>query len=196
MEILTKKLTIDSISDYFCFFENRAFTDDSPYKCYCQVYQMSKEEYSAVYDNNDPASFGRISKEIATQQIQEGKLQGYLAYVDGVSIGWCNCNNRENYAKSPVYDMPFYAEAKKNEKAVVCFLIAPEFRNKGVATTLLQRAIIDAKDEGKKAFYGFPIVRQSRYEWDYPGPIKLFESNGFTRIKEYNECIILRMLLQ
>ena len=44
MNIIIKPLTPELSADYFDFFENRAFTDDSPYRCYCQMYQMTKEQ--------------------------------------------------------------------------------------------------------------------------------------------------------
>ena len=86
MTITIKSLTPALSADYFDFFENRAFTDDSPYRCYCQVYQMTKEQYQAAYDNavQNP---GPASREIAEQQITDGVLRGYLAYADGKSIG-------------------------------------------------------------------------------------------------------------
>ena len=43
MNLSIKPLAPELAGDYFDFFENRAFTDDSPYRCYCQVYQMSKQ---------------------------------------------------------------------------------------------------------------------------------------------------------
>ena len=44
MEITIKKLTAELSADYFDFFDNRAFTDNSPYRCYCQMYQLLKEQ--------------------------------------------------------------------------------------------------------------------------------------------------------
>ena len=44
MTITIRPLTPELSEDYFDFFENRAFTDASPYRCYCQVFQMSKAE--------------------------------------------------------------------------------------------------------------------------------------------------------
>lgn len=46
MGIEIRRLSCELIQDYFDFFEHRAFTDNYPYWCYCQVYQMSKEESS------------------------------------------------------------------------------------------------------------------------------------------------------
>ena len=191
MTITIKSLTPDFADDYFDFFENRAFTDDSPYRCYCQVYQMSTEQYQAglEYAKQNP---GRASQEAAEQQIANGALRGYLAYVDGKSIGWCNANDRANYPANPCHDVPFHAPAEAKEKAVVCFEIAPEYRGKGVATALLNRVIADAKAEGYIAVISFPEVRTERYEWDTQGPIRLYEKAGFVIVSEENGKAVMR----
>ncbi len=181
LDVIIKPLTPELSDDYFDFFENRAFTDDSPYRCYCQVYQMSKQQYQAAYENAKKQDPGRTSREVAERQIADGILQGYLAYADGKSIGWCNANDRANYPAEPYYDVPFYAPVEKKEKAVICFEIAPEYREKGVATALLNRVVADAQTEGYSAVVGFPIERSERYEWDNPGPIRLYEKLGFIK---------------
>lgn len=196
MNLLIKPLTPELASDYFDFFENRAFTDNSPYRCYCQVYQMSKEQYKAAYDKIDGSDVGRASREVAEQQIVSGILRGYLAYENGVAIGWCNANDRANYPAEQEYDVPFHAPIEKREKAVVCFEIAPEYRCKGVATALLQQVITDARAEGYKAIEGYPVVREERYEWDCPGPIRLFEKTGFIKVSEKSGRIIMRKELR
>ncbi len=40
---------------------------------------------------------GRVSREVAAQQIDSGILRGYLAFVDGIAIGWCNANDKANF---------------------------------------------------------------------------------------------------
>ena len=197
MNITIKPLTPELAADYFDFFENRAFTDDSPYRCYCQVYQMTKEQYQAVYDKAK-TNPGPVSREIAEHQIAEGVLRGYLAYVDGKSVGWCNANDRANYPAEPVYDVPFHAPAAKKEKAVICFEIAPEYRRQGIAAALLDRVITDAKAEGYQAVVSFPVVRIQRYEWDFAGPIRLYEKSGFVKVTEakQDERIIMRKELK
>jgi len=193
MNITIKPLNPELAADYFDFFENRAFTDDSPYRCYCQVYQMSKTEAKIAFDSlADGADIGQASREIAERQIESGILQGYLAYADGISIGWCNANDRANYPAEPQYDAPFHAPTENREKAVICFEIAPEYRMKGVATALLQQVIIDAKAEGYFAVVGFPIIRDERYEWDNLGPIRLYEKAGFVKVAEQTEHVVMR----
>jgi len=197
-KILIKPLTPELMTDYFDFFENRAFTDNSPYRCYCQVYQMSKAEAKAVYENAKEEELGPISRKIAEKQIENGILRGYLAYAYGMVVGWCNANDRGNYPAEPSFDVPFHAPKEKCEKAVVCFEIAPEYRGQGIATALLNRVIDDAKAEGYHAVVSFPIARNERFEWDFQGPIRLYEKAGFKKVSEpdHNGCVIMRKELK
>jgi len=196
MNITIKPLTPELSADYFDFFENRAFTDDSPYRCYCQMYQMTKEQAKAAFDDAEGRDPGRVSREVAEWQIDSGMLCGYLAFVDGVAIGWCNANDKANFPIESCTGARIHAPAEKREKAVVCFEIAPEFRGKGVATALLRQVVADAKAEGCIAVEGFPVVRGERYEWDSAGPIRLYESVGFTKIAEQDEVWVMRKELK
>jgi len=192
MSITIKPLTPELAGDYFGFFENRAFTDDSPYRCYCQMYQMSKEQSKAADESLIGLDAREASREVAARQIRAGILRGYLAYAEGISIGWCNANDRANYPAEPLYDVPFHMPAEKREKAVVCFEIAPEHRGKGVATALLQQVITDAKAEGYVSVAGFPVARKERFEWDHHGPVRLYEKAGFVKAGEQGGFAVMR----
>lgn len=166
MTIEIKPLTPELAADFFDFFDNRAFSDNSPEgPCYCTRFQMTKEEEKAAINDQIEAYGGwekglvRIIRQLAEQQIASGVLRGYLAFADGVSIGWCNANDKANFPEESGNGARFHAPAEKREKVVACFEIAPEFRGKGVATALLQRVINDAKDEGYIAIEGFPCIR-------------------------------------
>ncbi len=196
MKLEIKPLMPELAADYFDFFENRAFTDDSPYRCYCQMYQMTKEQASAAFDNVDEADMGLAARRVAERQIETGILRGYLAYDDGLSIGWCNANDKASYPEESCVGTHFYAPTEKREKAVVCFEISPEYRGKGVATALLQRVIDDAKAEGYLAVEGFPIARDERYEWDWSGPVRLYQKAGFSKVSERDGHLVMRRELK
>ena len=158
---------------------------------------MNREQYQAAYNSPEvQQNPGPASRKVAEQQIADGVLRGYLAYVDGKAIGWCNVNHRADYPAEPYHDVPFHAPVENREKAVVCFEIAPEYRGKGVATVLLNQIIIDAKTEKYLAVVGFPVDRVERYEWDCRGPVRLYEKMGFIIISKYNDNLIMRKELE
>jgi len=197
MDITTKPLSPELTADYFDFFNNRAFTDNPPHGgCYCIAWQYTKEEEkSQLWDQVNAYgsdNFMRVLREIVVRQIATGALRGYLAYVDGVPIGWCNANDKANYPAECALGFRMPAPAEKREKAVVCFEIAPEYRGKGVATALLNRVVADARTEGYAAVEGFPCVRSKRTEWDYPGPVRLYKKLGFTAIPSPDGSSIMR----
>ena len=192
MNLEIKPLTSALADDYFEFFENRAFTDDSPYRCYCQLFQMTKEEHKAAFEHIDGADAGRAARKVAEQQIHAGVLRGYLAFSDGLAIGWCNVNAKANFPVESCTGARFYEPVEKREKAVVCFEIAPEFRGKGVATALLQRAAADAKLEGYTAIDGYPRLLDERDEWDYTGPVRLYEKAGFIKVSQQGDSLVMR----
>lgn len=202
MEITVKKLTPELSDDFIDFFDNRAFTDDSPEgPCYCTRFQMTTEqEVEASRIEGDPPfgseDFVRMIRKIARQQIASGILKGYLAYVDGISIGWCNVNDKANFPVQSANGARLHIPAEKQEKAVVCFEVAPEFRGKGIATALLQQAVIDAAAEGYTAVEGYPCKRSKRYEWDFNGPIPLYEKTGFVKASENGGTLVMRKKLK
>ena len=145
-----------------------------------------------MLDNVDNLDDGQKSRKAAEQQINSNILQGYLAFIDGVAMGWCNVNDKANFPIEPCTGVSLYAPAEKREKAVVCFEIAPKFRGMGIATALLNRAIDDAKNDGFFAIEGFPVIRNERYEWDCTGPIRLFEKAGFIKMAEQDGRVVMR----
>lgn len=112
MEIMIKPLTPELINDYFDFFDYRVFPDDSPfYPCYCNAYNMSllqiKEQlFARLQEYGGGADvWKRVLRESAWNMVNSGKIKGYLAYHDGISIGWCNANDRLNYYRVGEFNM-------------------------------------------------------------------------------------------
>lgn len=187
-----RPLTPERADEYFDFFENRAFTDDSPYRCYCQAYQMTQAEANAARGAAAGAEAGRLARRTANEQIMAGQLHGYLAYADGIAIGWCNAADRAHYPIDAA-DAPYaHAPEQAREMAVMCFEIAPGFRGRGVASALLERVVKDAGAQGYAAVVGFPMDREERFEWDCYGPLRLYEKAGFSRAGAHGQHLIMR----
>lgn len=37
--------------------------------------------------------------------VQAGEIKGYLAFDNGIAIGWCNANDRLNYYRTGEFDL-------------------------------------------------------------------------------------------
>ena len=100
MEIETKALTPDLVEDYIDFFDHRAFSDGSPYyPCYCNAFNMSANEIENMREEAKRYGTGvegwqKSLRESAVQMVKEGRIRGFLAFDNGVAIGWCNANDR------------------------------------------------------------------------------------------------------
>lgn len=202
MNLEIKPLTPALAANFFDFFDNRAFTDNSPEgPCYCTRFQMTREqEKTELFDQVEAngggsAGFLRALRQVAERQIESGVLKGYLAFVDGVSIGWCNANDKANFPEESGNGAHFHAPAEKREKVVACFEISPEYRGKDIATALLQRVIDDARAEGYLAIEGYPHKRDERYEWDFTGPVRLYQKAGFVETARHDNQIVMRKML-
>lgn len=199
MTIDIKPLTPDIAGDYFDFFDNRAFTDHAEWSCcYCTWFHMDRSHEQkigeAVKSDGGTDALRRALRETAKKFVREGTLKGYLAYADDVPIGWCNANDKAAFNR---FDLDaevsgFIRGNEDNVKSVTCFTIAPEYREKGIATALLKRVVQDAKAEGYSAVEGYSRLHDEREAFDFTGPVRLYEKAGFTKTKEKGKVIIMR----
>jgi GNAT superfamily N-acetyltransferase len=205
-----KKLSPDLAKDYFDFFDNRAFSDGSPfYPCYCNAFNLSKErmktelyQKAEEYGNNFE-SWKRVLRESAERMVAAGEIQGYLVFDKGVSVGWCNANERLNYYRTGEFDLhtPPEDEAAVNcngrgeVKAIVCFEIAPDYRGKGIASMLLNRVCKDAKAEGFKYVEAYPVKDGGYMGMAFTGPMHMYEKAGFEVVSQNGKSYVMRKTL-
>ena len=181
--------------DYFDFFETRAFTDDAPWRCYCQIWHETAAERESVPEGLSEAGLGDLARRSAAEQIASGVLRGYLAYDGGRAVAWCHADDRSRFPADSACGPHLHAPPEAREMAVVCFEIAPEYRGKGLATALLERVIADARAGGYRAVVAFPVERAERFTWDFTGPVRLYEKAGFTVASRDGESLVVRLKL-
>lgn len=184
-----RPLTPELAADYFDFFEHRAFTDDAPWRCYCQGWHEKK---GASYEGVPEEELGRMARAEAEEQIASGILRGYLAYLGGKAVGWCCADDRANFPPDSSCGEHLHAPAEAREMAVVCFEIAPEYRGQGMATALLARVLEDAAKTGYRAVVAWPVRHEKRFEWDFTGPVRLYEHAGFAPCGTAGGCVVMR----
>jgi GNAT superfamily N-acetyltransferase len=196
MEIEVKKLTAVLLDDWLDYFDNIAFSDSNDWPgCYCMHFHWNEgldnrndwnETLEQVYRKTGKAD----NRGRAIRLIKNGTMQGYLAYHAGKVVGWCNANDKHKY--NTVLNSFF--ENRENAlkvKSIVCFCIASEMRNKGIATKLLEKVCADALVEGYEYVEAYPYNHGQAN--DFHGSLVMYEKMGFTRSgQDMDDCIIMR----
>ncbi len=126
-----RKLTPELCGDWVKFFDDIAFKDHEDWAfCYClegHLDRKTQEEWTNSMER----------RQKAMELIQNGEMQGYLAYEDGIVIGWCNVNDRKNYRylMTMFEEIGYQTEQDDNLKikSIFCFLVDPQYRGRGVA---------------------------------------------------------------
>lgn len=186
------QLQIERLDDYLAFFDHEAFSDNGEWDgCYCTYYHFGHAE--AEIFENDLNRKEKLRKK-AIELIHQGRLQGYLAYADGKVVGWINVGPKKGFAA--IMDTPeLISKEDAQIKSVVCFIIAPDMRHQGIATTLLKQAIIDAKTEGFSFVEAYPNINTGNCYVNYHGYRTMFEKLGFSVHQTLTKILIMRKRL-
>ena len=192
--ISIKRLTSELNDDYLDFFDNRAFTDDNPNgPCYCTSANQNEEEIQRMVSEFRTYGVKETVRRYAMEMLNQNKIQGYLAYDGAVSVGWCNAADMESYTGF----VPEFARKNARGKtiSIVCFEIAPEYRGMGIASAFIERVCNDARSEGYTAVEGYAILSDKRNDFDYQGPVRLYEKAGFKEAARENGQVVMRKVL-
>lgn len=190
MHIEIRKLTSDLLEDYLYFFENVA-NEDCYCTCYCSDDHAGKDFHSR-----------EVRRDYAVRYIEEGKIQGYLAYSDNKVIGWCNANCKSDCLKCEGWKIclnsvnTLETVPSLKVKSVFCFTIAPNMRRNGIASHLLERVIKDAFEDGFDYVEAYPNKGFIDVYYDHMGPIDLYKRFGFVAHGESDSKIIMRKRLK
>jgi ribosomal protein S18 acetylase RimI-like enzyme len=183
MNIIIKPLSPDLIDDYLYFFDNIVFTENPDWsKCYCYSFHFVGTNNQWNKDDN---------RSSVIELIKENKMTGYLAYSDGIPVGWCNANNRNNYQRLlKYYDLVDNPDEKVC--SIVCFTINPDYRRKGIAQKVLEQICIDYSLLDYDYLEAYPGKGKLSCERNYKGPMDLYTKFDFKIVKDYNDYTVVR----
>ena len=191
---IIKPLTPELNNDYLDFFDNRAFSDNNPNgPCYCTSPNQDEESIKQMVSEFKEFGVKETLRKYATDMLNKGEIHGYLAYDGELAVGWCNAADMDSY----VGFVPDFARKNTCGKTVsiVCFEIAPEYRGKGLAAAFIERVCSDAKANGYAAVEGYAILSDKRNDFDYQGPVRLYQKAGFTEVMREKEQVVMRKML-
>lgn len=197
-ELVVEALSPPLAGDFLRFFDHErgpAFADNPEWaKCYCHFYEVPV----AI----DWPSLSGAQNRVAMQaRIEVGEMEGFLAYHDDQPVGWLNAQPRHKLPHCfdrmrippPPLPCPAYDAA-----AIVCFVIAPAWRRRGVARALLAGALSSLTARGLALVDAFPFkAGDSEDATDhYHGTLPMFVAAGFVPLGETDDITIVRKLLR
>ncbi len=185
------ELAPDLCDDYMTLFD-AAFSDHPGWDgCYCAFYDTPSD------DPFDPEADGPRHRADRLARIRSGAARGLLAYLDERPVGWCNAGPR-----SAVPNLRRFAEAvadpSDDPAVVMCFVIDPDHRGRGVATALLREAVRAASRWGCPWLEGYPAkpdVDTEGLPWTaafYKGTARMYEAAGFRVARDMGTWSVMR----
>lgn len=189
------RLSPEYLPDFLYFFEHVAHTDFPEWdRCYCLDYCATDNCEEARTAFRDPD----VRREYAIRYVNEGILQGYLAYADGQAIGWCNANDRAACRPCAGY-REMIREREDDDlkvKSVFCFTVAPAMRGQHIATAIMERVIADAEEAGYDAVEGYPDKEAEDVYYNFPGHQAFYRKFGFVAVGEGEGRLIVQKRLK
>ncbi len=196
--ITVERLTPARRGDFLAFFDHErgpAFADNPEWAtCYCHYHQLPKALEWAAFD-------GPANRVAMTARIDTAEQEGYLAYAGGAAVGWLNA---QPYTKlshacarmgipAPPLDVPAHEAG-----AIVCFVVAPQWRRRGVARTLLRAALADFAGRGIVEVDAFPRNTgpdDTAATDHYHGSAAMFAAAGFLPVATHADVTVMRRTL-
>ena len=185
------ELAAHHVDDYLALFD-AAFRDFPDWAgCYCAFYD------SGPGQPFDPEADGARHRAERAERIRSGTARGLLAVSGGQPVGWCNVGPR-----SSITNLRTFAEAIEDPAddpaVVMCFVIHPDHRGRGVASALLRGAIEAARGWGSPWLEGYPARPDAGTDglpWAaafYKGPLSMYLGAGFAVTRDMGRWFVVR----
>jgi len=140
--------------------------------CWCLSHRLQSAEVEQL---------GGGSREAAMRRLCEREHPpGVVTYLDGEPVAWCNVGPRAEITRlarsrliRPVDDVPVWS--------IVCVVVRPGHRRKGVTARLLEGAVAYAASRGAPAVEAYPVDPAGRMDTTmaFVGTKAMFDRAGF-----------------
>lgn len=184
-----KPLTPELEREYLEYFDGPALADNPVWaRCYCLSYHldMPRDERDARTTQQNRAQ--------RSAQIRAGDASGVLAFSGGRVVGWCNASPRNTL---PVLDeQPAFAtDDPEHTGAIVCYVIAPQYRGQGLARRLLDGALDMLRDRGFRQVEAYPSKQPPTEAASYHGRLSMYIDAGFDEVRDAGRYVVVRKRL-
>jgi ribosomal protein S18 acetylase RimI-like enzyme len=199
VSIAIRELAPELVEDYLAFFDNDAFADFPWWSaCYCRFW----DDPSDVEGDSSPEHRNPY-RALVADLIRKGQQQGFLAYSDGKVVGWCNAKARLGYTMPRRIEEAMADDAAR-VGSIVCFIIAKDFREKGLASAMLDAACAKFRRDGLAIAEAYPTTAPpsgpyaDQIPWSahhHTGPLEMYRKAGFTVHQQLERFAVVRKTL-
>jgi len=143
--------------------------------CWCLSNRVSTSEFNRLRGDERPERLRSLCAQTPPP--------GLLAYFGDTVAGWCSFGPRPTMERL-LRSRTIPQLAPIGTWCIVCFVVAPSARRRGVAAALLDGVVDYARANGAPALEGYPIDTAGdrvSSAFAYVGTVPLFERAGFVR---------------
>jgi len=196
LKVEVRELSPELLDDYLRFFDQDAFTDFPEWSgCYCGFYDTPGENWDST------AKGGPTHRAARAERIRSGRAHGLLAIADGKVVGWCNAQSRPDFLNMRRYTIAL-DDPSEQVGSIMCFLVAPGHRGRGVGTALLSAACDKFRRERLHIAEGYPTTNPVKRAWEtpwaeenYKGALSMYLKAGFKIHRQLERFAIVRRQL-
>jgi GNAT superfamily N-acetyltransferase len=162
--------------------------------CFCQYFQFSGDHRDwQMRCGTDRAENARALR----VELSQARLSAFVAMEGETAVGWLRlappAQLEKRYQGRLYRGLPCFDGDRSGVEAVVCFLVDPACRKRGVARRLLESALAYGRAQGLRSLEGFPRgATDVSDEEQWTGPVGLFEELGFRKIHDFSPYPVFR----
>ena len=140
--------------------------------CWCLSHRLRTREIDDLGEGNRERAMRKLC--------ERDHPPGVVTYWDGEPVGWCNIGPLAQITRltgsrliRPIDDLPVWS--------IVCVVVRPGYRRKGVTTPLLEGAVAYAASHNAPAVEAHPVDPPDRMDLTmaFVGTRSMFERVGF-----------------
>jgi GNAT superfamily N-acetyltransferase len=138
---------------------------------------------SGKHDVPAGMTYSEANRRALKRLVNRGVVPGLLGYANDRPIGWVSLGPREDYARlkrspvmKPVDERPVWS--------IVCFVVDPKARHRGVAEAMLKGAMTWARKQGVTLLEAYPCDKPAKAADDsmWFGAKGMFDRAGFVEV--------------
>jgi GNAT superfamily N-acetyltransferase len=168
--------------------------------CHCRYWHFTGDKNAWLDRCYNHTSLNR-DEMLGALAAGNDEMRGMVALDDAEDvIGWMKLAPARSVQK--LYDTRLYKGLPVLDRdpegilAVGCFLILEDWQGKGVAHSLLQAGIAEARASGARAIEAFPRNAEGVSGQElWTGPVSVFQKAGFETIHDFHAYPVLRLIL-